>query len=410
MRGPLLIVAGIVTLVSTACSRPPAALPIELHRLAAPAAAYSTGPRLSTGTDGRLILSWMEPRDEVSALRYSEHSDGQWQAAKTVVDNVTMFVNWADLPSVVPLGDAHLAAHWLVKRPGGVYVYDIAFSQSFDDGRSWAPPIAPHTDGTPTQHGFVSIFPDGGKAGLIWLDGRNTSDDPSNYDVESGMTLRGALIDKQQTLHREPVIDELVCSCCPTDVAIAASGPVAVYRDRSEADVRDIRIAHMIDDEWHIGRRVAEDDWMIDACPVNGPKIVADGQFIAVAWFTASDDRGVVKLSLSNDAGHHFSAPIEVAAEQALGRVGLVHLGNNDVAVSWLARKGADGASLRMRYFDARGVSGASHTVSDAVRALSVPQMARLGDQLILVWTERHDDANRLVGARLSIADLWQAR
>jgi hypothetical protein len=224
------------------------------------------------------------------------------------------------------------------------------------------------------------------------------------------MTLRSAEIDADQKLHGEQLIDELVCSCCPTDVAIAASGPVAVYRDRSEDEVRDIRFARLVGDRWQIGQLVAEDDWVIEACPVNGPKIVANGDFIAVAWFTAANDYGAVRLSLSYDAGNNFSAPIDVANDNVLGRVGLAHLGHQDVAVSWLEQNRTDRARLRVRYFDERGAGGRGLIINDAVRALSVPQMAAVGDQVVLAWTEGHGDANRVVSGRLPIAALRQVQ
>ncbi len=49
------------------------------------------------------------------ALNYSRYTDDAWGAAGTVSESEDMFVNWADLPSVVPLADGHLAAHWMVE-------------------------------------------------------------------------------------------------------------------------------------------------------------------------------------------------------------------------------------------------------------------------------------------------------
>ncbi len=54
--------------------------------------------------------------------------------------------------------DGLMAAHWLAKKPGGTYAYDVMMSVS-PTGRSWGTPFSPHDDGTPTEHGFVSLFP-----------------------------------------------------------------------------------------------------------------------------------------------------------------------------------------------------------------------------------------------------------
>jgi hypothetical protein len=78
--------------------------------------------------------------------------------------------SWADFPSVVPITGPFWAAHWLQKRPEGGYAYDVYVAISTDSGQSWSEGIMPHRDGTPTEHGFVSLFPWQGGAGVIWLD------------------------------------------------------------------------------------------------------------------------------------------------------------------------------------------------------------------------------------------------
>ena len=84
-------------------------------------------------------------------------------------------MNLADFPSVVPITDELWAAHWLVKRPGGIYSYDIAIAVSTDSGQSWGKPFTPHALGTRTEHGFVSLFPWRQAIGALWLDGRRRS-------------------------------------------------------------------------------------------------------------------------------------------------------------------------------------------------------------------------------------------
>jgi hypothetical protein len=105
------------------------------------------------------------------------------------------FVNWADFPSVVPIADRLWAAHWLARRPEGGYAYDVAMALSSDAGARWGATLSPHTDGTPTEHGFVTLFPWQGGVGAVWLDGRNmqpgeAGDLADHGHGEGGMTLR----------------------------------------------------------------------------------------------------------------------------------------------------------------------------------------------------------------------------
>ena len=113
------------------------------------------------------------------------------------------------------------------------YAYDVKVSHSTDDGASWSDPASPHGDGTPTEHGFVSISQEGYTTHLIWLDGRKMAGEATDNSVDTSMTLRGATIDINGQFGNEQLIDNFVCDCCRTDVAIASSGRVAVYRDRT---------------------------------------------------------------------------------------------------------------------------------------------------------------------------------
>ena len=381
-------------------------MPFEPQALDVPAQIPATGPRVSSYRDSSLILSWMEPGDDGTALKYASYEDGTWSEAKGVIEGQDMFVNWADTPSVKPLGDQRLAAHWLQISADLPYAYDVVYTQSVDNGVTWSEALRPHTDGTPTEHGFVSMFADGPSTGLIWLDGRKMVNEVTDDPLASGMTLRSAFIDENLALHREQLVDELICDCCQTDVAIASAGPVAVYRDRSTAEIRDIYVTRFADGGWLPGTPVAEDNWEIPGCPVNGPSIAANGKTVAVAWFTGANNRPVVKLSFSIDSGETFSAPIEVIDGSILGRVGVLLLDNNDAAVSWL-QAGSDGkGDVNVRRIGKNGTVGPIHSVNDGTASFSVPQLARSGNDLIFVWTESENFVDRISSARVPIAAL----
>jgi hypothetical protein len=245
------------------------------------------------------------------------------------------------------------------------------------------------------------MFSDGPRTGLVWLDGRKMVNEVTDDPVASGMTLRAAFVDENQNVEQEQLVDELICDCCQTDIADASSGPVAVYRDRSTAEIRDIYVTRYVDGQWLSGEPVASDSWEIPGCPVNGPSIVADGNFVAVAWFTGSGGRPVVKLAVSNDSGETFGEPFEVADGSVLGRVGLVYLGKGVVAVSWL-QSGADGShDVVVRKIEA-GAAGTVHTVAHNAGSFSVPQIALAGEDLIFVWTETEEFENSVHSARVA--------
>jgi len=367
--------------------------------ISVPSGKPAYGPRLSQGVGDRLVLSWMEPKDDVSLLRYSVLDQGTWQPAVTAVQDQDMFINWADLPAVTPLETDALLAHWLSYVADSPYAYRILTAISIDAGSTWSTPVSPHTDGTATEHGFLSAYPTAGGTGLVWLDGRETP--------EKGMTLRGAVLDADGKLSNESLLDDLVCDCCQTDVADTDAGPVAIYRNRTDDEVRDIYVSRYLNGAWQPGAPVSDDRWEISGCPVNGPSISAKGDRVAIAWFTAANNKPIVKAAFSTNAGKSFSGPVEFASKGASGHVGVSLIDKHTYVVSWMEsdENGSYEINLRARTVD--GQMGRVHTVGRTSEARNVPQMKLVGDELILAWTDVLSDESKVVSVKVPIVGFY---
>ncbi len=398
-----MLAAPLLGAILASCSAPDVPVFGEPVALELPAAGEVMGPRFSAGPDGHLTLSWMESHDDGALLRFASLDDGRFGEAATVVNEPRMFVNWADVPSVMHVGGEHWAAHWLRYSADLTYSYDVVLAQSFDDGRTWSDPVAAHSDGTPTEHGFVSMHRDPDGVALLWLDGRNTANETGDDALSTSMTLRSAVVGADGERLRKQLVDDSVCDCCQTDVAVAASGPVAVYRDRTAAEVRDIYVSRLVDDAWQPGVPLHDDGWVIPGCPVNGPSIVADGDRVAVAWFTAADNAPRVRLAVSNDSGLTFAPPLEIAAGSLAGYVGLASLGDGSLAVSWVER-GADGNNVvNLRHVDADGVAGPVHIAGTTSQLRVFPQLGFQDGSLYVAWTDESDEARRLEAVRIPV-------
>lgn len=370
---------------------------VTIEAIAVPALAGSGEANLARAPTGTVVLSWLEPADDAHALRFATLEDRAWSEPGLVATGDDWFINWADFPSVVPFTDELWAAHWLAKKPGGVYSYDVQLSISKDRGATWSTPITPHTDNTRTEHGFVSLYRADNGFAAVWLDGRNTTEE-SNHDAEimeggdlaHGMTLRSAGFSADGALQNEQLVDSLVCDCCQTDVAIAASGPVAVYRDRSTEEIRDIYVTRSIEGVWWAGVVVANDGWKIGGCPVNGPAIAANGDQVVVAWFTAANDQPRIRVAFSANSAAEFSSAFDVETGSVLGRVGVALLADGSAAVSWLQKISGGEAEIRLRRITAAGAAGPIRTLAktEASRPSGFPQLLRDGDNLLLAWTD----------------------
>ena len=383
--------------------------PLVIRPSDSPATGDAREPELSTTADGRIILSWVEKLDEKRyALRTALRDQAGWSEARTVAQGDNWFVNWADFPSVIALKDGSLAAHWLVKSGSATYAYDVNIALSKDGGQTWTKPIVPHLDNTQTEHGFVSLIPlNDGRLGAIWLDGRNMKEMKDDHDEDKplpvSMTLRYATIDADGQISDEAQLDERVCECCQTSATLSSDGVVAVYRDRSQNEVRDIYSVRKTNDSWGTPRAVHVDNWEINGCPVNGPAVAASNSNVAVAWFTGAGGKSAVKVAFSTDAGATFGNPIQVDDGETLGRVDLLLLSDNSVLVCWLSGT-ADGGAIKVRRVRASGTLGPPAVIAktDISRSSGFPRMALLGNEVHFAWTEFGKPSR----VRMAVADI----
>ena len=388
-------VLAIIAVASLAgCSNDSSVSNPDIRLLPDVAAIGSGEPHLATTISGDVVMSWLGPHEDGVALRWSRLDGEQWAPASIVAAGDDWFVNWADFPSVVPISGDLWAAHWLVKSSDSTFAYDVAVSTSKDAGVTWSQPITPHGDGTLTEHGFVSLFPWQGVVGALWLDGRNMESSGDGHG-HGGMTLRSAVVRDGLVPTHKTVVDELVCDCCQTDVAIGSSGPVAVYRNRTDAEIRDIYVARLVNGLWEQGTPIANDGWEIAGCPVNGPAIDAQGNAVAAAWFTAANGDSKVRFALSGDGGATFDDAVDVAADRPIGRVDVVLLEDGSALISWLRGATGTAGEICIRHVDVEGQLGAEIVVAQtaAGRMSGLPQMALRGDDMILAWTDVVDDS-----------------
>jgi hypothetical protein len=360
------------------------------HEVAPPAAAGAGEPFLSTAPRGDVYLSWVEPAGEGRhRMQFARWRGGAWGEAGTIAEGADWFVNWADVPSIAVRGDGRMAAHWLEKSGEGTYAYDVRVAQSFDAGRTWRRPVTPHRDGTPTEHGFASLFFDDDTLGVVWLDGRKYAADGASEET----TLRAARVGAAGGLSGEVELDGRTCDCCPTSVAPTADGFLVAYRDRSPGEIRDISVVRYAGGKWGAPVTVANDGWKIDGCPVNGPGVASVGEKVVVAWFTMAGGRAEVRAEWSDDGGRTFHPHTRVDEGGAIGRVSVAAVGEG-AAVTWLRRTGDD-AEVCLRFVHPARPASRVHRIArtSAARSSGYPRVAAGGGSLLVVWTEPDEPA-----------------
>lgn len=369
-----------------------------LKNLSSPTDPVSAQPYLFTGNDGTVYLSWIQKIKGSAILKYSILNEDKWSHPISIVSGENWFVNSADYPMIASNGD-NLIAHVLDKSDKEKYNYDVKFTTSADKGKSWSDLKVLHDDGKKAEHGFVSLTPYNDGFFVSWLDGRNTVSENATHDGHQGaMSLRAAVMSKDGSKSAEWELDNKVCDCCQTTSAITSNGAVVIYRDRSDDEIRDISIVRYVNEKWTEPKTIFPDNWKFAGCPVNGPRCAAEGNTLAVAWFSSPDKNAQVNVMFSDNGGETFDKPIRIDQENAIGRVDLEMLDNNSAMISWM--EGAVIKACRV-YKDGKKDAAIIIASSSESRPSGFPQMTKSGNNIILAWS---DDKDKIIKvAKLSL-------
>lgn len=364
-----------------------------------PAPSPSAEPYLFTNDEGEVYMSWIEGAKDDANFKFAKLDQGKWSQPVSIGSGKDWFVNWADYPMMASNNEAFVA-HFLQKSGDGAYAYDVKLTSSNDRGQTWNQPTVLHDDGKQAEHGFVSLLPYKEGFFAAWLDGRNTAmEGMDHHEGHHGqMTLRAAVLGKNGEKINEWELDERTCDCCQTSAAITDKGPIVVYRDRSEDEIRDMSIVRFVDGAWTKPVAVYQDNWKIAGCPVNGPRVASIGNNLVVAWFSMPDNMPVVNVTFSNDGGETFGKPVRVDEGGALGRVDVAILKDGNAVVSWMegmiikATKVSSDGSVAKPF----AIAGSSES-----RSSGFPQMTIAGENLLFAWTDDKTKAIRVASVKL---------
>ncbi len=354
----------------------------------------------------KTLLSWIEnENDSLYTLKYAEYLNGKWDEARTIATGTDWFVNWADFPAVAE-NNGKILSHFLQMSAQGTYTYDIRMKLFSSQTNTWRDDFMLHNDGTKSEHGFVTMLPYKDDSFFVtWLDGRNTTGG-HDHGGASAMTLRAAEITAKGTIVDELALDHKTCDCCQTSAAITRNGPVVVYRDRSDNEIRDIYITRKIDSTWSDPTPIFRDDWKIAGCPVNGPRADVIDNILAVAWYTGALEIPRVKVAFSQNSGIGFEKPILIDETFTIGRVDLAMIDKENALVSWVTSQESKTVVKAVKVHIS-GEIGKEIIVSELnpSRASGFPQLEIVNDEVLFAWTVINGDKTSIRTATISLTD-----
>ena len=353
-----------------------------------PSLINSSLPRLfSNGED--LLMSWIQNKDSIASLKYSKFNGINWTAPTEIISGSDWFVNWADFPAIAD-NNGSILTNILKKSAEGTYTYDIHLQLYSKQKNTWKNNILLNQDGIKSEHGFVSMLPYNNDSFFVtWLDGRTLVGVPKENEQ---MTLRAAFIDAEGEISNDILLDDKTCECCNTAATMTANGPVVAYRDRSDTEIRDISIVRFVNGNWTAPKNVYQDHWEIPGCPVNGPAIDSFNDAVALAWFTAENDNPRIQVSFSENQGETFGLQYRVDNGNAIGRVDVVMIDQNNAVVSWMEPDGID-TLIQILKVSSNGEKNMPITITKtrSERSSGFPQLEVVGDKLYVAWTSLED-------------------
>jgi hypothetical protein len=372
----------VATLVIPAVSQTFSATP-----LANPSGTGSLQANWSATPDGAAVLSWIEPsKDGLSALKYAVRRGGSWSEPHTIVSHRHFFRHPAEVPEVMAMAGGHWLAHW-VELPDAASDAEYVYVSSSADGSHWTPPLQAHRDHSPVQHGLVSMIgnADGG-ASLFFLESLKGDDGPTY--------LMRTVVDSSGKEVSEERLDADVCSCCPTAVAKTAKGLLLAYRDHTPKNIRDIAVLRLENARWTASRTLYDDNWQIDACPINAASVAARGDRAAIAWYTAAQDAPKVRIAFSSDSGATFTKPVTVSTGHTFGYTSVALDDQGNAIVSWL-EQGAQGARVLVREITPAGLVGPVAEITKGGKTgLGYPKLVRIGNETLIAWGDAKPGSN----------------
>ncbi len=373
-----------------------------------PTAVNSVYPRLF-GTDKKLFMSWVEERDSISVLYFSTFENGDWTEPIEVNSGDDWFISIADFP-IIAENNGNILINYLQNPVNARNNYDVKINLFSTETQSWKKDILLHHDGTASEHGFISAVPYGESSFyVIWLDGRNTVAKAGSHHTSGGppMSLRGRIVHADGTMEPSVELDDRVCDCCQTAMVSIDDAPVLVYRDRTDAEVRDISRIGLYDDSFSPPMTVYNDNWKISGCPVSGPAIASYKNNVAVAWFTAVNNLPKVQLAFSKDKGKTFGMPIQVNNNDTTGGVDVVMISEDTAVVSWIENSG-DETLIQVMRVSADGSKGFPMTISrsSVQRVIGTPQLEMADHSLYAAWMNVEETENSIKTAVVSMEEL----
>jgi hypothetical protein len=356
--------------------------------LVSPAPSGSIAPRVTSLPGDAAVLTWLEPhQDRSSTLAFSVWRGTSWSTPSTIATGQPFSRDQAAAPGIIGLSARTWITYWSQRAStdqdsGNEIALYMAVSS--DSGANWTSPVL--VNRAAAQPGEDNAYASGvalneKQAQMVWLDG-------SNWKTQQRVQLMTRIVTADGQVLESSVLDDDTCTCCSTSIMETSQGLLAAYRGHTPQDIRDISVVRTVAGGWSRPAVPNPDHWHIQACPVNGPHLAAQGERIAMVWFSAPQDQASVQIAFSRNAGADFGPAYRLASGQVVGRAQAVLLEDASALAFWLQNEGGAARLLAQRVTE----TGSMDVPQELARGLNFgfPHVARTGRGILVTWPERN--------------------
>jgi len=297
-------------------------------------------PEIALGPDGSVHMVWIDENTAAPAADHAKYGHSHVAATNLLyarsVDGGRSFSTPLQLnqkpgdvwgfsvskPRVVVGGNGTVHVFYpgndLNPRSGKPEAVAL-YTRSGDGGRSFAPPQRlnemAQTDASHLVHGglshahvFGTVATDGkGNVYALWIDTRDMA-----KEGDSGKVFMAVSRDDGLSFERDrEILPADVCPCCQLTAFVDGAGRLFVGSRQVEGKFRDSVVMVSSDGGRSFGprRSVVGARWEIEGCPLKPTQVVAAGDTVVAAYYTAGEPTPGAYLARSGDGGQHWSAP-----------------------------------------------------------------------------------------------------
>lgn len=249
----------------------------------------------------------------------------------------------------------------VIGKKGGGQDGDLLAWRSTDNGKSWLQPVRINDVPGAAREGLHAMTAGNGWIVAVWLDLREKGTRLYGARSEDG----GATWSKNFLVYESP--DGSVCQCCHPSVLVSPTAKLFVMWRNALGGNRDMYVASSSDGGkmWDPAKKVGNESWKLEACPMDGGGITMSGN-------------GKLFAAFRKDKEIHYSTPGAVERMLGEGKDPSISSGlNNALYVVWTSPTGAIEA-----------ITSKENQVKTLSPKGAYPQVVFTGRQALAFWEE----------------------